>query len=290
MTDELIPTKPEGRLDEIFNLDCVSDAATRQANLEYAIKTGVPWCLYRKPRPGKVAIVGSGPSATDYIPMLKEWDGEIWGINRAFPWLRHRGVKATAFVGLDPEIILKDCTYHMEEPHPPYDATYYLAAQVHPEVIDFLKGHNVRLWFAADREVKFPYGAVTVPGGSTALTRAPYLASLLGYSDVHVFGGDSSFTHKTHVHGGEVPTQEQGTIPVVNSGRVFWTNKQMLAQASDMVEIVMNFPGSITIHGDGLMPTMVQEKHDSGEHERLIALEAAEMAGMTRAERRALRR
>jgi hypothetical protein len=287
-TDELIPTKPEGKFDEIFNLDCVSDKETRQANLDYAVKTGVPWVQYRKPRKGKVAIVGSGPSATDYIPMLKEWDGEVWGINRAFPWLRHRGVKVDAFVGIDPEWFLLECTYHTEEPHPPFDATYYLAAQVHPKVFDFLSKHNVKLWFAADREVKLPIGAVPVPGGSTALTRAPYLASLLGYEDVHIFGGDSSYTHKTHVHGGELP--EKGVIPVVNSGRLFHTNTAMFAQASDMVEIVTNFPGSITIHGDGLMPQMVQEKHDSGEHEQLIAMEAMEMAGMTRAQRRALRR
>lgn len=290
-SDELIPTKPEGKLDEIFSLDCVSDAATRQANLEYAVKTGVPWVLYRqKPRPGKVAIVGSGPSATDYIETLKNWDGEIWGINRAFPWMRHRGVKPSAFVGIDPEWFLLECTYHMEETQPPFDATYYLAAQVHPKVFDFLKDHNVRLWFAADREMTFPRGAVTVPGGSTALTRAPYLACLLGYTDVHIFGGDSSYTHKTHVHGGEKPSKEQGLILVENSGRVFETTRAMFTQASDMVEVVMNFPGSITIHGDGLMPTMVQEKYESGEHQRLIELETAELAQMTRAQRRALRR
>jgi hypothetical protein len=74
-----------------------------------------------------------------------------------------------------------------------------------PGVFDRLKDRDVRLWYMADDQVKLPWGAYPIYGGSTCLSRAPNLAWALGYREVHVFGGDSSFTHKTHVHGGELP-------------------------------------------------------------------------------------
>jgi len=278
----LTPLKPLGSINEIFDIDCVSNAEVRQKHIDAAVARNLPRVTYRDVRRGKLAIVASGPSVGDYVDTLKQWDGQIWGINGAFAWMLHRGIKPNAFVGIDPEWFLKDYLIQM-----PDDATYYLAAQVHPDVFDHLAGKNVRLWFQADGEVKLPIGAVPVPGGSSCLGRAPYLACLMGWQDVHIFGGDSSFTHKTHVYGGELPSNicfaEAG-------GRSFKTTRTMIAQACEMVEIVQNFPGSITIHGDGLMPSMCEDLKNSGQHEALIAEEAAIMSGLNRKQRRAMKK
>jgi hypothetical protein len=278
----LTPLKPAGRVDEVFEIDCVSDATVRQRHLDLAVARGLPLVRYRDARKGKVAIVASGPSARDYVDTLKAWDGEIWGINGAFHWMIKRGIKPHAFVGIDPEEILKD--YLID---PPEDATYYLASQVHPGVFDHLKDRNVRLWFHADREIKLPDGCYPVPGGSSCLGRAPYLASLLGWQDVHLFGGDSSFPGETHVYGGSQPAN---TVPVEVDGVVYLSTRAFITQASDIVEIVQNFPGTITVHGSGLMPAMVQQAKDSGIHEWLIAQETAEMAGLNRQQRRAMKK
>jgi hypothetical protein len=189
----LTPLKDEGTIDQIFELDCVYDKETRQKHVDSAVARALPLCIRRVPRKGKVAIVASGPSATDYVDLLKSWDGEIWGINGAFVWMMRRGIKPTAFVGLDPEPILKD--YLIDCP----DVTYYLATQVHPDVFAHLEGKNIRLWFPADGQVKYPFGAQLVYGGTTCLGRAPNLAYMLGYREVHIFGCDSSFTNKSHV-------------------------------------------------------------------------------------------
>jgi hypothetical protein len=282
---DLTPTKAEGTIDKIFDIDCVSNADIRQKHVDLAVARGLPQVQFRALRKGKVAIVASAPSVGDYVDTLKEWDGEIWGINGAFAWMLHRGIKPSAFIGIDPEEMLKDYLIEM-----PDDATYYLAAQVHPGVFDHLQGKNVRLWFQADGEMKFPIGTVTVPGGSSCLGRAPYLACLLGWQDVHIFGGDSSFTHKTHVYGGNLPEKGSGLVLSQAGGEVFKTTRTMMAQACEMVEIVQNFPGSITIHGHGLMQAMVQDLKDSGQHEALIAEEAAIMGGLNRKQRRAMKK
>lgn len=291
LSDELTPLKPAGTIDTIFNLDCVYDAEARQAHIDSAVKRGLPWCIERKERKGgKVAIVASGPSATEFVPMLQEWQGEVWGINGAFAWLQHRGVKPTAFVGLDPEPILKDYLIKVPE-----NATYYLGAQVHPEVFDFLACRNVRLWFPADSAVKFPFGARPVFGGSTCLGRAPNLAYLLGWREVHIFGGDSSYTDKSHVYGarGELPG---GTFPVEMGGRTFLTTRQMMQQACEFAEQMPEWarpgidgskPLSVTLYGDGLMQAMFQQTLESGSYQQYLA--EALGAGMNRRMRRARR-
>lgn len=261
-------TQPE-TFDKVFGpMDCVSDSDTRQRYIDSASKRKLRPVIKRKERKGKVAIVASGPSATEFIPLLKEWDGEIWAINRAFEWLRHRGVKPTGFLGIDPEWFLVECL-----PNIPADVTYYLAAQVHPCVFDHLKDRDVRLWYMADDQVKLPWGAYPIYGGSTCLSRSPNLAWAQGYREVHVFGGDSSFTHKTHVHGGELPSN---VIETEVDGVKFKTTKQMMSQAVEFVEQMpewarMKPPLSVSIYGEGLMPSLLAQAMSSGGYEKYIA-------------------
>lgn len=287
---QLEALKPAGTIDTIFDLDCVYDADARQKHIDLALARNLPWCVRRVPRKGKVAIVASGPSATESIDLLKEWDGEIWGINGAFAWLMHRGVKPTAFIGLDPEPILKD--YLIKRPD---DATYYLAAQVHPDVYDFLAGHHVRLWFPADSGVRYPFGAVPIFGGSTCLGRAPNLAYHLGFRDVHIFGGDSSFPGKSHVYGdqGELPA---GTFPIELGDRVFLTSRQMLQQACEFAEQMLEWsrpgddgsePLSVSLYGDGLMQAMYADTLASGGYQAF--LRELYPKGLNRKQRRAMR-
>lgn len=293
----LTPLKDAGTIDTIFNLDCVIDKEARQGHIDSAVKRGLPWCVKRTPREGKVAIVASGPSANEYVDLLKDWDGEVWGINGAFAWLMHRRIKPSAFVGLDPEPILTGyftaTTASGEVIHAPTDATYYLGAQVHPEVFDYLEGKNVRLWFPADTEVEFPFGAVPIYGGSTCLGRAPNLAYHLGWREVHIFGCDSSFTHKTHVYGGELPPNAF----ICNwHGREFWTTRQFMQQACEFVEQMVEWarpgadgdePLSVSLYGDGLTQAMFAASLEAGGYQQY--LREAYQNGFSRKEKRAIR-
>jgi hypothetical protein len=268
MTIEPTPLKPAGTIDQIFEINCVANAETRQKHLDSAMLRGLPRVVYRKKRKGKLAIVASGPSATDYVDLLKEWDGHIWGINGAFDWLRHRGIKPDAFIGIDPEEILKDYL-----PDPPKDVTYYLASQVHPAVFDHLKDRDVKLWFQADGQVKFPWGAVTIHGGSTCVGRAPNLAWALGWRDVHIFGGDSSFTDRIHVY--DDPGLPSNAVPIDVHGRVFWTTRAMLSQACEFTEQMVEWsrgkdPLHVSLYGDGLAQHVYGQTLATGSYEQYL--------------------
>ena len=250
----------------------------------------MPWCVRRKVRAGKVAIVASGPSATEFVDLLKGWDGEIWGINGAFVWMRRRGIEPTAFLGLDPEPFLAD--YLIETPD---EATYLLATQVHPEVFDHLRGKTVRLWFPADSQVTYPAGAVPVYGGTTCLGRAPNLAYLLGYREVHIFGCDSSFTDRSHVYGdtGYPP----GTFPMEMGSRLYMTTRQMVQQACDFTEQMVEWarpgddgsmPLSVSLYGDGLLQAMFAQTLERGAYQQY--LRERYPAGLNRKQRRAARK
>lgn len=277
----LTPLDDAKTFDQLIPMECVADVATRQSYIDSALARKLPLVVNRKRRKGKVAIVASGPSATDYVDELKAFDGEIWGINRAFQWLRHRGVKPTGFLGIDPEWFLIQAIQTPEgELNAPEDATYYLAAQVHPCVFDHLRDRNVRLWLMADSGVKLPWGTERfhVFGGSTCLTRAPNLAQILGYREVHIYGGDSSFTHKTHVHGGELPPN---TVKFAIEGQEFVTTKAMMSQACEFVEQFVEWakgddPLSVSIHGDGLMPALIAQTFASGKFEQYLRQQLAE--------------
>jgi hypothetical protein len=285
----LTPLKPAGTIDQIFDLDCVVDATGRQKHIDSVVARKLPMCVTRKAHNRKIAIVASGPSATEFVDLLKDWDGDIWGINGAFAWMLHRGIKPSAFIGLDPEPILKD--YLIERPE---SATYYIAAQVHPEVFDHLSGKNVRVWFPADSQVKFPFGAIPIFGGTTCLGRAPNLAYLLGYRDVHIFGCDSSFTHKSHVYDNQITA---GTFPIELGGRVFTTTRQMLQQACDFAEQMVEWarPGDngadplvVSLYGDGLLQSMFQQTLEGGGYHQYLS--EVYQNGMSRKQRRALRK
>lgn len=275
--------RSEGTQDEIVPIDFVVSIEKAQEQIDSAIARGLPTCQFsEKLLSGKLAIVATGPSVSEYVDVLRNWDGHIWGINGACGWMRHRDIRANAFVGVDPEELLKE---YLSTQEGPIDVdTYYIASQAHPAVFDALKDKNVQLWHMSLRDIKWPVGTVTVQGGSSCLTRAPWLACMLGWQDIHIFGGDSSFTkEKTHVYGGNLPTNRCFTEV---DGQLFWSHKVMMVQATDMVDLVQSFPGQITIHGDGLMPALVQQYKNTGVHEWLAKQEAKEIRRMQKRERR----
>lgn len=290
MNNQSLPDA-EGVFDSVIKIDCVVDKDTRQSNIDYAVSLDLPTCAVHRKRNGKVAIVGSGPSVTDSVDILREWDGEIWGINRSLEWMRHRGIKPTAFLGIDPEWFLTECL-----PDPTDDITYYIATQVHPGVFDHLTGKKIMTWCLADSEVRHPDGYLPIFGGTTCLSRAPNLAWSLGYRDVHIFGGDSSFTHKTHVHGGELPANV--VISEVN-GVPYKTTKTMMSQACEFVEQIVEWargeePLSVSVYGEGLMQALIGQAMQSGNYEAYlrdaILNEKKATQGMNRQQRRALKR
>lgn len=211
---------------------CVADEATLTRHKEHAAGLGLPRLAALPPTKQPLAIVGTGPSV-DWAE-LAGWHGDIMAINGAYDRLREHRRIADWVVCLDPQEALAD--YHRH----PNGSRYLVATCCHPGVFRALDGQDVTTWHAAqgDDEVR----PETIPGGSTAITRAPLLAAYLGYRDLTLFGADSS---------------GEGDL-IVEGWR---TSPQLLAQAEYLVEMIKAWPARIDVRGESLLTSMLRRHH-----------------------------
>lgn len=239
---------------------CVVDENGRKANIASALSRGLPDCKKLPARQGKLAIVGSGPSVKDHLVELREWDGRIWAINGAFDYLRfNTGRVPDGFVALDPLPIMVD---FIPTP-PPRGVTYFIASACHPDLFDALKGRDVRIWHSNGAcNDALPSGSFAVPGGITCITRAPFLAYLLGWQDITIFGADCSYSEvSTHVYEsgtyrGDTTTNAVLTVKV--NGKNFLTEAGLLHQAANLGYIETMFPAKLTFKCGGLLKAFLE--------------------------------
>lgn len=172
---------------------CVVNEDGRVANLKASLARGLPviaHCLEEKK--GPLAIVGSGPSLADRLEKLRHWDGDIWAINGAYDYLLENGIIPDGFFGIDP---LPGLAEYVQNAQP--QTTFYLASTCDPSVFDALVGHDVQLvHFASENNAIYPEGSKVVMGGTTSVTRAPFVAVALGWRNITLFGVDGSYTSK----------------------------------------------------------------------------------------------
>lgn len=229
---------------------------TRQAHIAYARKAGFPFCSVGGERGKPLAVVGSGPSAADYLHELQRWPGDIWAINGMFDFLDENGIDNADFMGCDPQPLM---TKFLTKPRK--DAKYYLASISCPELFDQLRGFDVRPWHMSEPDLEFQSGDVVVYGGSTCLTRAPFLAQMLGYRSVTIYGADSSFTDRTHVDDRErhgFGPDRNKRIQVRVGETLFETNVAMAHQASNICAIKTIFGDQVEFRCGGLANALLK--------------------------------
>jgi 6-hydroxymethylpterin diphosphokinase MptE-like len=174
---------------QVTHLDsqCVVGTDDRVQNMAASLARGLAVCRPQDPHARPLAIVGSGPSLRDHLDEIAA-ASEVWAINGAYDHLVALGIVPSGFFGLDPLPGLADYVRH-----PSPATTFYPASTCDPSVLDALAGQRVLLWHTHADDLTYPSGSWCIPGGTTAVTRAPYLAHLLGYRDITIFGADSSF-------------------------------------------------------------------------------------------------
>ncbi len=211
---------------------CVLDDKSCRRNVRLSLRRGLRVCGWSPKRVGSLAIVGSGPSVSGYLGELKEWPGEIWAINGAYRYLIENGVHVHGFVGLDPVPGLKEYV-EVRRGH----TTFLLASVCDPSVFDELKDEDVWLWHSKQGELfRYPKGSQVVGGGTTCLTRAPFLAHMVGWRDITVYGADSSFDEDAYCYRTgafrEDTTRPRIPVEVAGTNKVFWTEANLLKQVS----------------------------------------------------------
>ena len=238
-------------------------------NIEFALQKRDGFTRYQDligTQSGAVSIVGSGPSLKKNWKKLRDSGTDILACNAAFQFLLERGVVPKWMFCFDADPLI----YEFFTKHP--DVTYLIASRVPPKTWELLEGCNVVMWHAGgDKHIenlldRHQLVAPMITGGSAAVTRAIHLVQPLGYTDIHLWGADSSFEQSdTHIR--QSTTVEKRVHINVNK-RDFETSLWMAQQVEDfktMVPMFTNFYGiPITVHGDGMLSHVARTMTEPG--------------------------
>ena len=230
-------------------------------NIEHALGLDyIPFFDLHGTKSGAVAVVGSGPSLKSNWQELKTFKGDIIACNAACQFLLEKGITPQYMFCFDADpLVLEFFTPHK-------DITYLLASRVVPKAFEILKGCRIVLWHAnGDERIQEILEAKgvnepMVAGGSAAVTRALVLAMPMGYKEIHVYGGDSSFaSSETHIR---QSTTVEKRMAIKCSGRVFECAPWMTLQVEDLKNLapLIKFVGvKMFFHGDGLLQHVARE-------------------------------
>ena len=198
-----------------------------------------------------ISLCGSAPSLMQNLHHLT---GKVLAFNAAIPALHKAGVRVDYAMIWDatPEMV----RYCLDVP----GCEWLIASRVNPAVIDKLLdlGQKVTLWHAADAEPAIQAllrGRLMILGGVQSVTRGSFVAGVLGFRDLHIFGADSSYGNETHI-GGSLRDEKEVVCMFENVG--FRTTMWMMHQAESWVTFVLPelVPTGMrfTVYGDGLLP------------------------------------
>lgn len=222
---------------------CVVSDEDCGRNLKLALARGLPICKEMPAREDKVAIVAAGPSVPDFLEDIRKFTN-IWAINGAYNYLRSVGIVPNGFVGVDP---LPGLAAYVKGADP--STTFYLSGLCDDAVFETLKDNKVELWFPYQDAVPTLKDFPLIQGGTTAVTRAPFVAKFLGFRDMTVFGVDSSFKVHKYISPNELiisrycypdgtfadDSKAQLVNPVICNGEgPFYTEECLLKQISQL--------------------------------------------------------
>ena len=232
-------------------------------NVESAIRRGLPsFTGLVGTQRGAVSVVGSGPSLKEKwkeLGRLQKRGVPIIACNASFQFLLARGITPEYFFCFDADPLM------LEFMTPVNGVTYLMASRCPPKAFDMIEGQNIYVWHTMGDEniVKIlqKYDDPSKPeekvinGGSAAVVRCMVLAQTMGFSKLHIWGGDSSFRNEdTHIR---KSTTEEKTMFVMVNKRAFETAPWMTRQVEDFKLLAASLQAhqgcKIIVHGDSLL-------------------------------------
>lgn len=234
-----------------------------------AARPDVPWLNVVPFHEGHAAIVGGGsslqiPSQIDEIAERRRLGQTIIALNGVGKYLTDRHLKPDYLVICDGRA--ENVRFLEGLPA----KKFLLASQCHPSLFDYLieRGADVMLFHPAlDRlnEV-LPKGTnvCMIGGHHTVGLMAMSVMTALGYRMLHLYGYDScdGDDGAPHAYPQAQTSAEAKRLEIVCAGRKFRCSFAMYKQAEAFgafTAMLAEFGCTITVHGDGLIPTIARE-------------------------------
>jgi hypothetical protein len=205
-----------------------------------------------------LAIVGGGPSVKDHIEEIRNFKGDIWGINGACGFLRERGIDST-FISVDPHEIVAKWAVGAKKA--------LLCVRMDPKVYEVLNGAEITLFdLINDKE-----GGIHCCSSTASLGFD--LASDMGYRTVVWYGCEGSWEGSTaegatnasdFTHAYQEPSEKRDErMVVLCGGKEYLTAPDFYVQSCELAEIISKFPRHFSERSGGLLRAMVaDQEHD----------------------------
>lgn len=206
----------------------------------YAQTLGLPFVVEAERlnhRP--LAIVGGGPSINRHVDELRAWPGDIWAVNGVIRWAAERDIEATFFT-VDPETYKHTAHPFFEWVKP--GGKVLAKPRCPSDMFDYLikKGADIRLFDHV--------------GSVTGATAAINVAVSLGYSDISLFGVESSYEGTSHAYD---DVEILDLMKVAVGGEEFLTKFELLIQAQYLAGFLRGLPEVYKDRSGGLLAAMV---------------------------------
>ena len=177
---------------------------------------------------GTLAVVGGGASVEGYLDELREWPGDVWGVNYTAPWLRARGVDCF-FYTIDPKDLDLDSV-----------GAAVLADHCHPSLVG-----------KADSLAKV---VPPMPGPTSAVASSLFCLRY-GYDGAVFFGCDSGFEKTSHIYRDD-PVPD--LVVVECGGKQYRTRLELILQAEQLSSVIREFPDRFACRGIGFLSALVE--------------------------------
>lgn len=261
-----------------------TDDTVIKKNVSKNIRRQLPQFAMQVPHEGKIMILCGGPSLNGQLKSIRAKLAKGWKcltVNGVYNWCLERNIEPNGQVVMDARPYNKKFVEPLLE-----DCTYLLCSQCDPKVFDKVKeSSRVYLWHGngevihriADRY--YNSRAIQVPGGTSVGTRAIFIAVMLGYRTISVYGLDSSYADKKH----HAYTQEINDLKHVYKVRcarkTFLSDGWMLKQLDEFMEMCQYLPKELEaeFRGDGLIQTVVNETARRGKPPKISIVDSEEM-------------
>ena len=241
--------------------------ANLNANLSHRIPTIE---TIRDTYSGPIIVVGGGPSVDGQLDKIKELMGQgipLMVIERMYPWCHTHGLKADFVVSLDASEGIEAGFTHLQD-----DTIHLMVATNNPIVFPMLNGHKKYIWSGAagshpdavDIWRKHGYERVTIvnTGGSVTLG-SMFLALVLGFRTVHLFGFDCMVPNNEHTYASGIAGESvnRSYYEVEVDGEKVLTCSSFLSFAQQffsMVDIAKQWGmlESVEVYGESLVNKM----------------------------------
>ncbi len=257
------------------------------ANLRKNLKLGLQTIVdMRNKYSGEIVIVAGGPSVDGEIETVRNLVAEgkkLLVIDRMYEWCHRNELHPDFVVALDASDDVKDGFTHIQD-----GTKHFIVATTQPSVFDLVPKDSTYIWSGSAGlhpdapEIWKESGYTKIPivntGGSVTLGSI-YLALILGFKSIHLFGFDCMVTSPEKSYANDIAGEsvERQYFKIEADGEMVLTCSSFLAFAQQFFQMMSlakeaNMLDEIKVYGDSLVNRMWDRDEESIEKKEIVGV------------------